>query len=92
MTQPHVLLGSWEELSAQVEPYRNRKNLLLIIPGEADMKEPNDDEIALADARLEASIVSYGSAFGTDNEQIDADLAREYGDTHELPTRKDTSR
>jgi hypothetical protein len=29
--------------------------------------------------------VDLPDAIGADNEQIDADLAREYGDTHEVP-------
>lgn len=37
-----------------------------------------DAEIAAANARLEACIVDYGRALGTDNEGIDADLARAY--------------
>lgn len=44
---------------------------------------PTPEEIAEADARLERCIVNLGYATGTDNEQIDADLAREYLDTHE---------
>jgi hypothetical protein len=44
--------------------------------------EPTEDEIRAANARLRATIVSYGSPIGTDNEAIDADLAREYGDDH----------
>ena len=34
-------------------------------------------------ARLLRHTVSLGYPTGTDNEQIDADLAREYGETHE---------
>lgn len=37
-------------------------------------------EIASANARLESCIVDYGRALGTDNEDIDADLARAYED------------
>jgi hypothetical protein len=42
----------------------------------------NEEELLAADAWLEQCIVSLGSATGVDNEQIDADLAREYGDDH----------
>ncbi len=41
-----------------------------------------DDELAAADAALDDCLVSLGHALGADNEQIDADLAREYGDDH----------
>jgi hypothetical protein len=44
--------------------------------------ESSDEELAAADAALDACLVSVGHALGTDNEQIDADLAREYGDDH----------
>jgi hypothetical protein len=36
-------------------------------------------------ARVLQHTVSLGHATGTDNEQIDADLAREYGDPHDVP-------
>ena len=42
----------------------------------------DDNELLAADARLEQCIVSLGYATGVENEQIDADLAREYGDDH----------
>jgi hypothetical protein len=41
-----------------------------------------DEELAAADAALDDCLVSLGHGLGTDNEQIDADLAREYGDDH----------
>jgi hypothetical protein len=41
-----------------------------------------DEELAAADAALDECLVSLGHALGTDNEQIDADLAREYGNDH----------
>ena len=44
--------------------------------------EVSDDELATADAALDACLISVGHAIGTDNEQIDADLGREYGDDH----------
>jgi hypothetical protein len=40
------------------------------------------EEIAKANARLKKNMVSLGYATGCDNTQIDADLAREYGDEH----------
>lgn len=44
--------------------------------------EVTNDELAAADAALDDCLVSLGHAIGTDNEQIDADLAREYGNDH----------
>ena len=41
------------------------------------------EEIDEANSRLAKCIVNLGYPTGTDNEQIDADLAREYADTHE---------
>ena len=38
---------------------------------------------AAAMERIRRSIVSLGYPTGTDNEQIDADLIRAYGDSHE---------
>jgi hypothetical protein len=45
--------------------------------GESDRK-PTEVEIESANARLDSCIVDYGRALGTDNEDIDADLARAY--------------
>lgn len=42
----------------------------------------SDQELAAADAALDECLVSLGHPVGTDNEQIDADLARDYGDDH----------
>ncbi len=44
--------------------------------------DPSDEELTAADAALDDCLVSLGHPLGTDNEQIDADLAREYGDDH----------
>ncbi len=53
------------------------------LPGSGDGQgRPTAAEIATANARLRATIVDLGHASGTDNEAIDADLAREYGDDH----------
>jgi hypothetical protein len=40
-----------------------------------------DAELTAADAALDECLVSVGP-LGADNDQIDADLAREYGDDH----------
>ena len=42
-----------------------------------------DDERRAANMRLRQHIVSLGYPTGIDNEQIDADLAREYSRTHD---------
>lgn len=41
---------------------------------------PTEAEIRAADERLEACITDYGRPLGIDNQSIDADLARVYGD------------
>ena len=43
-------------------------------------------EIAEANSRLEKCIVDLGYPTGTDNEQIDADLAEEYLNAHDSVT------
>ena len=55
------------------------------LPGTANgngKPEPTEAEIAAANARLRACMVDLGRPLGCDNEQIDADLAREYADDH----------
>ncbi len=45
---------------------------------------PSDDQIAALERLLRhAGAVDLGKPTGIDNVQIDADLANEYGDTHE---------
>jgi hypothetical protein len=44
--------------------------------------DASEEQLAAADAALDACLVSVGHSLGADNEQIDADLAREYGDDH----------
>jgi hypothetical protein len=44
--------------------------------------DASDEELASADAALDECLVSLGCPLGADNEQIDADLAREYGADH----------
>jgi hypothetical protein len=59
--------------------------------GENGMRMPakprTDAEIQAARDRFEKHFgaVDLGHATGTDNESIDADLAREYADPHEVP-------
>lgn len=45
-------------------------------------RDPTDAELAAADAALDECLVSPVHPLGTDNEQMDADLAHEYGDDH----------
>jgi len=44
--------------------------------------KPTPEEIAAANKELFSHTSSLGYATGLDNEQIDADLAREYADDH----------
>ncbi len=44
--------------------------------------DASDEELAAADATLDECLVSLGHALGAGNEQLDADLARGYGDDH----------
>ena len=41
--------------------------------------EVGDEELTMTDAALGECLISLGHPVGIDNEQIDADLAREYG-------------
>ncbi|CAN5557374.1 hypothetical protein BH10PLA2_BH10PLA2_11890 [soil metagenome] len=50
--------------------------------GETEVVGTTDQELAAADASLDECLVSPAHPLGTDNEQIDADLAREYGNDH----------
>ncbi len=43
---------------------------------------PSREQIAEANARLKKHMVSLGYPTGCDNEQIDADLVREFGNDH----------
>jgi hypothetical protein len=52
------------------------------LPKNGDGVDATDEELAAADAALDQCLVSLGRRLGADNEQIDADLAREYGDDH----------
>ncbi|MCW3096296.1 MAG: hypothetical protein JWL77_1914 [Chthonomonadaceae bacterium] len=38
MAQTQLIQGSWEELSAHAEEFKNRSDLMLIIPGDAEAK------------------------------------------------------
>ncbi|HZO86737.1 MAG TPA: hypothetical protein VFB38_00255 [Chthonomonadaceae bacterium] len=80
MAQPHVFEGTPEELTQHISslPKRRRYKVTIVPEGE-DEHEFSDEGIAAADAALEKTIVSLGYPTGTDNEGIDADLARAYG-------------
>ena len=45
------------------------------------------EELAAANARLFSHCINLGDPGALDNDRIDADLAREYGDNHEMPAR-----
>ena len=51
-------------------------------PGETTFTPPTPERIESANALLRNTVVTLGHATGADNESIDADLAREYGDDH----------
>jgi hypothetical protein len=36
MARAQLIQGSWEELSARAEEFKNRRDLMLIIPGDAE--------------------------------------------------------
>ena len=53
------------------------------IPKKIDPRTEAEKQAANERFRSHFGSVNLGHATGTDNEQIDADLAREYGDPHE---------
>lgn len=51
MAQPQLIQGSWDELCARADEFKNRKDLLLIVPGDGDAKNGAVKEgITLAEA------------------------------------------
>ena len=51
MVQPQLIQGSWEELSAHAEEFKNRDDLMLIIPGDTEAKNGTFKEgMSLAEA------------------------------------------
>lgn len=72
-----------------LEPLRlKRKSRALVTLLESDdvrIKPLSDEEIRLAEERFARWIgaVNSGNLRSADNEQLDADLAREYGATHD---------
>ena len=51
MAQPQLIQGSWEDLCARAEEFKNRDDLLLIIPGNAEAKNCTVNEgMSLAEA------------------------------------------
>ncbi len=50
MAQPQLIHGSWEELSARAEEFKNRGDLMLIIPGDDQEKTVVSNEMNLAEA------------------------------------------
>lgn len=61
-------------IAARLKDSRNQKNEY--------REQPTREEIAEANVRLRRCTVSGGRIFGTDNEEIDRELAREYGNDH----------
>ena len=57
MTQPQVIQGTWEELSALAEAYKDRDDLLLIIPArETEQSGLSSGSLAEDEARRQAAI------------------------------------
>lgn len=80
MRYTETMEGTPEQLAARLKRLPHGKRYRLV-----EVEEPTastDEEIAQADARLLRHKVHLGYATGLDNESIDADLAREYGDNH----------
>lgn len=51
MAQPQLIQGSWEEISARAVEFKDRNDLLLIIPGEVDQKHGiSKQDMTLAEA------------------------------------------
>ena len=61
MAQPQLIQGSWEELGARSNEFKDRDDLLLIIPGEAEAKNGDVKEgMSLAEAlRGRTGLVSF---------------------------------
>jgi hypothetical protein len=70
----------------QILPFDENERLklaALIINDISNKPETNGDAESAGGIREMFGSVSLGHPTGSDNEQIDADLAREYGSTHE---------
>ncbi len=78
MTQ--VIRGTGADLAPYLEKYQDRGDLTLSIPDAArdSASSPTPAEIAAANARLRRHIVKLPFPVDLNNDQIDADLAREY--------------
>lgn len=51
MAQPQLIQGSWKELSARADEFKDRNDLLLIVPGDAAPKNGTHKEgMTLAEA------------------------------------------
>jgi hypothetical protein len=77
-----VIKGTPDELARYVGNLPNTTTYRITVVPETATSEPDEEEVARADAKIETTIVSLGYATGTSNESIDADLARAYGDDH----------
>ena len=83
MATAQIIQGSGEELLEHVQRHRSHRNLMLIIPSEdpSEGRSLTDEEIVAANVRLRGCIME-GAAGSLRNEDIDADLARAYGNEH----------
>lgn len=82
MTLPNVLEGTWSELSKLASEFGDRRLRLTILPTTSLTLKPTEEEVRLANEALLSCSVDIGYSMGVENEQIDIDLAREYGDDH----------
>jgi hypothetical protein len=80
--------GTWREVSRKASSLPEEQPVRLTIIT-ADKKAspsrivvPHEERLS-ANAKLRSTIISLGHTTGSDNESIDADLAREYESTHE---------
>jgi hypothetical protein len=64
MAQPQLIQGSWEELSARADEFKDRKDLILIVPGEARANPGvTEDGMSLAEAlKGRTGLVSFEPA------------------------------
>ena len=61
MAQPLLIQGTWEELSVRAEEFKDRRDLMLIVPGDPDVKNSALKEgVSLAEAlKGRTGIVSF---------------------------------
>jgi len=83
LTLPHEIYSALLEV-AKIDGITPVEWIAARLPKEASGHRTQiiQAEIEAANAKLRATIVSPGYSTNSDNDSIDADLAREYGDDH----------